>query len=392
MAIKIVNKSTDNPKLMSRELKDGRKSLYLLYNFGYSIEENGEYRKLSVRRTKQSLGLYLYSKPKTPMERKSNVETLALAYRIRDERIQQLMEDKEGYRIRLCNPDLLQFFSEFIEQENVADKRLLKGALENFRRFLKEEYPQLSDKVEAQQINPKMIQRFVWYLEDNHRGQGAETYYKRFKRLINHAIERNMMSRSPCKGIKPVIAGDLLSKDILSPEELETLFSIHYEGENPEVRRAFAFTCLSGVRYCDVVRLTYANVDYGNRLLKFRQHKVAGHSARSGMMIPLNDTLLDIVGKMPGNAGKNSPVFCLPSFTTCLKVLRVWTLKAGIDKHITWHCGRHSFATMMLGNGTNIKVVSDLLGHSNLQHTQVYLRAMDKQKKEALDSLPDIQP
>ena len=75
----------------------------------------------------------------------------------------------------------------------------------------------------------------------------------------------------------------------------------------------------------------------------------------------------------------------------CLKALNRWTKRAGIDKHITWHCGRHSFATMILTNGANVKVVSELLGHSSLRFTEVYVRAMDEAKKNAINSLPTLE-
>ena len=83
-------------------------------------------------------------------------------------------------------------------------------------------------------------------------------------------------------------------------------------------------------------------------------------------------------------------IFHLPSDTMCLKALRHWTKKAGIDKHITWHCGRHSFGTQLLNNGANIKVVSSLLGHSSLRFTEIYVRAVDEEKKKAINSMPSI--
>ena len=148
-------------------------------------------------------------------------------------------------------------------------------------------------------------------------------------------------------------------------------------------------TCLSGIRYCDIVGLTYSNVDYSNKRLTFRQSKTQKHSSSSGVMIPLNDTLLAIVGKKSKDA-TDDLIFHLPSSTMCLKALRRWTKRAGIDKHITWHCGRHSFATSLLSNGANIKVVSSLLGHSTLKFTEIYVRAVDKLKEEAIDSLPKL--
>ena len=123
--------------------------------------------------------------------------------------------------------------------------------------------------------------------------------------------------------------------------------------------------------------------------MKFRQSKTQKHSSSSGVTIPLNDTLLNIIGVKATDA-KDDYIFHLPSDTMCLKALRHWTKKAGIDKHITWHCGRHSFGTQLLTNGANIKVVSSLLGHSSLRFTEIYVRAVDEEKKKAIDSLPSI--
>ena len=124
--------------------------------------------------------------------------------------------------------------------------------------------------------------------------------------------------------------------------------------------------------------------------MTFRQSKVAHDSGVSGVTIPLNDVLLSIIGDKPTGAKDSDLIFALPSLEMCLKALKHWTKRAGIEKHITWHCGRHSFATNLLSGGANIKVVSDLLGHSSLKFTQKYVRALDEQKKAAINSLPSI--
>jgi len=90
------------------------------------------------------------------------------------------------------------------------------------------------------------------------------------------------------------------------------------------------------------------------------------------------------------NGDKNQLIFPLPSHTMCLKALRHWTARAGIEKHITWHCARHSFAVNLLNNGANIKTVASLLGHAGLKHTEKYTRAIDSLKHKAIDSLPEI--
>ena len=381
----------DNPKLMAQSMNNGKDSLYLDYYWGFSWVESKKgipYKK--ANRSSERLGLYLWQAPRTPLERQQNKETLALAKKIRFEKSQELLEKGEGYRLKKKTAvNLLEYFNEFAQKANVADRLVLVGALNNFKDFLSEKYPQFSMKIEAKNLSKEMIQKFVDYLVDHHKGQGAETYYRRFKRLVNYAVEQGEIAQSPCRGITTPKVDDVLAKDILSQEEMKKLFSTHYNGENPEIRRAFAMTCLAGIRFCDIVGLSYSNVDYSNKLLTFRQSKTQKHSSSSGVTIPLNDSLMAIIG-MKSKKATDDFIFHLPSSTMCLKALKRWTKKAGIDKHITWHCGRHSFATSLLSNGANIKVVSSLLGHSSLKFTEIYVRAVDKLKEEAINSLPDL--
>lgn len=132
--------------------------------------------------------------------------------------------------------------------------------------------------------------------------------------------------------------------------------------------------------------LTFGNVDYANRLLRFEQAKTKGHSSASGVVIPLNDGLFGLIGE----GERNALIFPLPSHTMCLKALRHWTRLAGIDKHITWHCARHSFAVNILNNGANIKSVASLLGHSGLKHTEKFTCAVDSLKEASINSLPEL--
>ena len=76
--------------------------------------------------------------------------------------------------------------------------------------------------------------------------------------------------------------------------------------------------------------------------------------------------------------------------SVCLKALSKWVAEAGIEKHITWHCARHSFAVNILNKGANIKTVSSLLGHSTLKYTEKYTRAVDSLKEMAINSLPEL--
>ena len=136
--------------------------------------------------------------------------------------------------------------------------------------------------------------------------------------------------------------------------------------------------------------LTFANVDFSNKLLKFEQNKTKGHSASSGVVIDLRDDVLTLIGKPSSPDKRDEPIFPLPSYEMCLKALKRWVKRAGINKHISWHCARHSFATNLLSNGANIKTVASLLGHSGLKYTEKYTRAVDSLKQEAINSLPQF--
>lgn len=381
------NTSTDNPKLLGNVLADGRVSLYLRYNYGCGSDSGGNTK---VDRVKEFLKLYLLSNPRTPIERQQNKDTFALAQEIKKDRGRQFLEDKEGYKIKQNGINLFVYFANFIEQSGVADKHVLEGALKNFQDFISEEYPQFANRIEPKNLSREMMERFAHYIEDVHTGEGIRTYWQRFKRLVNYAVEKGVIKKSPCLRIKVMSTNDILGKDILSREELQQLFATHYPMESETIRRAFALTCFTGIRHCDLATLTYSNIDYSNRLMTFRQSKVQHDSSVSGVPIPLNDTLLAIIGEKPEGAKDSDLIFNLPSIEASNKALRHWTKRAGIDKHITWHCGRHSFATNLLSSGANIKVVSELLGHSSLKFTQKYVRALDDQKKAAINSLPQI--
>ena len=370
-----------NPRLLKRAVKSGAAyTLYLEYNYGKG------------HRRVEALPLRLMLSTKTAIDKQRNKDTLELAKRIRYERSQEFLQQREGYRLKKdLSVNFLSFYEAYIKNYSKKDIRVIEMALRDFKKYLADQYPYLSQRIEPYQMTKLMMENFAKYLEKHHRGTGVSSVWRRFKKVVNRALDEGILTQNPCKGIIIDSREDMLVKDILSSNELKILFSTHYDRENPVVRRAFAMTCFSGIRFCDLKVLTYGDVDYENRVISFRQRKTDGHSKKSGVVIPINDMLLEIIGPKPDDATDNTLIFPLPSMESCLHSLRYWVEQAGIKKHITWHCGRHTFGTQLLANGANIKVVADLLGHSSLKYVNTYVRAVDEQKKKALDSLPKIE-
>ena len=385
----------DNPKLGAKVLSDGKESLFLDYYFGYTKEINERTGKevVKVDRKREYLKLYLWQAPRTPIERQQNKEILELAKKIRFERGQDLLESVEGYRLKKDRDiNFLDYFQSYIDKYTKKDYRMIVIALKRFRDFLHDtpEYNKFEKKIKPEQITKDIVEAYTEYLQSRSVGEGAKSIYARFKKVIKYAVEHDVISKNPCNGIVIKVDEQILKKEVLSPEEIQQLIATHYDNENPNIRRAFIFCLYCGLRYCDVKDLTFANVDYSNKLLKFEQNKTKGHSANSGVIIPLNDGILSLIGKPISPNNRDEAIFPLPSYEMCLKALKRWVRRAGINKHISWHCARHSFAVNILNNGANIKTVASLLGHSGLKHTEKYTRAIDSLKQEAINSLPKL--
>jgi len=387
--------ATDNPKLGAKILSDGRESLFLDYYFGYQMVYSERLDKQVARkdRKREFLKLYLWQAPRTPLERQQNKETMELAKRIRFERGQELLENVEGYRLKKKSDiNFLDYFRAYIDKYTKKDIRMVEIALKRFIDFLNDtpEYSKYVKRIKPEQITKDMVEDFTEYLQGRSVGEGAKSIYARFKKVIKYAIEHDVMVKNPCTGISIKVDDQQLRKEVLSPEEIQQLIATHYEHENPNIRRAFILCLYCGLRFCDVKDLTFANVDHSNRLLKFEQSKTKGHSASSGVVIPLNDGILKLIGEPSDPDKRDEVIFPLPSYEMCLKALRHWVKRAGINKHISWHCARHSFAVNILNNGANIKTVASLLGHSGLKHTEKYTRAIDSLKEAAINSLPEL--
>ncbi len=383
---------TDNPKLKQKELSDGNFALYLDYYLGrvnVVDKETGEV-KSKVQRKREFLHLTLLASPRTPIERKQNKDTLELARKIRNEKEQELLQQGRGYRLNNKQDiNFFDYYQAYIDRYTKSDIRMLGNVLKQFREFLRDtpEYSKYEQSIKPTQITKDMMIDFTEYLQSIHKGEGGDSYYKRFKKVINYAVEHDIILKDPCRGVT-IKVDNSLTKPVLSMEEIEQLIKTHNSQANHNIRRAFIFCLYTGMRFCDVKVLTYSSIDYSNKKLRFEQSKTKGHSANSVVVLDIDEWLLDLIGEPQNPNNKDERIFALPSYEMCLKSLKRWVKSAGIDKNITWHCSRHSLGTNLLKAKTDIRVISAILGHSGLKHTQRYTRVEDELKREAMGCLP----
>ena len=392
----------ENPKLGAKLLSDGRESLFLDYYFGFTMVYSNTLDKMVPKKQKrrESLSLYLWHNPRTPQQRQENKDTLAIANKIRRDRANDIAEPEKKVELQTKKADVnfLDYMQEYVDNYTKADVRVMQMAVNRFKNFLKDtpEYTIFADFIKPNQIDCDMIEVFIEYLQHTSTGEGAKTIYQRFKKLIRYAVANDVMRKNPCinkqgQNITIKVDDGAIVKDVLSPEEIKKLIETHYPKENLQVRNAFLFSLNTGMRWCDVKDLTFGNFDFANRTFSYNQNKTKGHSSKSNVSLPLTDALLALMGEQPEARDKDNLVFALPSHTMALKALRRWTKFAGIDKHISFHCARHSFGTNMASTaaqkGFSIRVVQDMLGHSSLRYTEKYTRVVDREKKAAMTEL-----
>lgn len=367
-------------KLIKKKITDGRVSLYL------SICTNG-------KRKKEALGIIL-EKGHDRLTRDMNKIKLSIARSLQVRReldyllnkitdldpiLQQPSPPPEP--VKGSDRDLLEIFSGYIDSYTKADLRILKASYNHLLEYSKANTLPLSG------INKNFCKGFLDYLYQKFRGNTPSLYFKKFKNILNFCIDEGYIEKNPALSIHPT-QRYALTKEILTPSEIEKLALTPCS--NPQIKRAFLFSCHSGLRWCDIKQLKYENIDYSRNLLRITQQKVSSHSSSAVLFLNLNNSAMRIIGSQ--NSDKKGLIFTLPSHARALRIIKDWTQTAGINKHISFHCARHTFITMLIDNGAGIKTAASLAGHSSTRHTEKYIHVVDRQKQKAVDNLPDLPP
>jgi integrase/recombinase XerD len=348
--------------LRKRKNKDGTTSIVL------DIYHNGKRRFEFLKHCK-------LCKPKTPQDRTDNANKLALAEQIKTKTALRIQSGQYGVTPAfLKDVDFFTYFEAYLSKYTKKDKRVLNACYGKFRLFAAANgYKDIAIK----QVDENLSEDFKDYLENHMKGETPANYFKKFKKVLQQAVRDKMLNSNPASEITAA-KSEGIKKEILNFEELQQLATT--ECTNEQVKRAFLFCWYTGMRFCDVKKLTWSSIN-GN-VLKYVQSKT-----NNEVNVNLNSTAVNVMG-IKGK--KNELVFILPSHTACSKGLGVWCKNAGIDKHITWHCARHSFATNIIFYGSDVNNARALLGHNSLTYTQRYIRVVEELKERAVQNLPAL--
>lgn len=142
------------------------------------------------------------------------------------------------------------------------------------------------------------------------------------------------------------------------------------------------FAALTGLRHCDIQKLHWGDIQkVGDQYrLNFTQQKTKGVEYQ-----PISEQAYQLCGT-PGDVDRL--VFeDLPDPSWVSRPLKRWIEAAGIKRRVTFHCLKHTFATLQIAGGTDLYTVSKMLGHTNVRTTQIYAKVVDKLKDEAANAI-----
>ncbi len=374
-------KAKEPVKLRQKKLAGGNVSLYL----ATYVRGQREY---------EFLRLYLIPE-KTRDDRQRNRETLALANSIKAQRIVEIQNGMHGFNT--VGKERMSLFDYFLAQ---AEKRKKQDSNSSYGSWIStlnhlHRYERRNDITFAD-ITQRWVQGFRDYLDRegcNMRTRNdrrplspnsKQEYFGKLKAALRQAYNDGIIRDNPTRSTNG-FHHEEVTREYLTLEEIRTLAAT--DCDRPEVKRAFLFSCLTGLRRSDVEKLTWDEVTQldGRTQLVFRQKKTGGQEYLD--ITPQAAQLAGARGAAAGDSRVFGNIFAPP---TTNKVLRTWTRRAGIGKHITFHCARHTFAVLMLTLDTDIYTVSKLLGHRELRTTQIYAKIVDRKKQQAVDNIPEI--
>jgi len=340
------------------------------------------------KRKYEYLQLYLIPEPKkgklTKEQKDSNKKTLALAESIRSKRHLEIQNGIYGFQDQGKMKGSFIRYVEYLalkRKDSIGNYGNWDSALKHLRTFVKFD-------ITFAQIDKRWLDDFKEYLQkealtpakQSLSQNSASSYYNKIRAALRQAYKEGIIQRNPTdetEGIKP---GEP-EREFLTLEELQALVKV--ECEIPILKRAFIFSALTGLRWSDVQKMVWSEVQYSNEIghyIRFIQKKTKGTET-----LPISEQAFELLGE---RTSANERVFVGLKYSAWHNLrLQQWVMKAGITKSITFHCARHTYATLQLTLGTDIYTVSKLLGHKDLKTTQIYAKIIDERKKEAANRI-----
>lgn len=350
-------------KLREKKLAKGAKGFYLDYH------HNGE-------RYRESLNIKIYPKDKRLSDKKKLLKEI-----VAKKELELLSGEYEYIPQYKRKKDFIKYYEQFLADYKKKDPRLVRYALEKFKLYLKCK-GKATTRFPMKQLTVNTCREYADFLKSSEAGLKGETpynYWMKFKIVIKRAVNDGLLLKNPTDGIIVKRNVGQMKKEVLTKEEIQLLANTHCG--NDDVKKAFLLGCFTGMGCAELRKLKWKDINNG---------KVNIQRCKTGEQVwnDLHPSAMKILGD---RKSPNDFIFTnLKSDTAVNKCLKNWIKRAGIEKHITFYCCRHTFAILLMSNGASTKVVADCMGHTTTEHTVKYLNYVDDLKSDAISKLPSI--
>jgi integrase len=371
-------------KLRQKKITKGRKSLYLDFYPAIINPKTGK----ETRR--EFLGLYIFEKCKSPFDKKHNTDTTRIGESIRQKRENTLNKpeiyngfEKEQLRIKelgeLC---FVEYFKKLTNKRYGSNHSNWASTLKFFETFT-------NGSVKFKDLNIPFFEDFKNYLLNANSNKSkkvklkqntASSYFNKIKATLKQAYKDDILQIDLNSKITPIPEQET-RREFLSLEEVNKLIKTPCKSQF--LKDMAIFSALTGMAFRELQNMIWKDIIYieeqGYMILSKRQ------KTQRDNYLPISEQAYIFLGEPKED---NERVFDEVKYSAFNnKHLHEWISLAGIKKHITFHCFRHTYATLQISNGTDLYALSKMMGHKNIKTTEIYAKVIDKVKRETTNKI-----
>ena len=373
-------KAKEPVKIRFKELNNGNKSIYL------DIYRNG-------KRTYEFLKLYIVPEI-DPASRALNEHNLALANKVKADRIIQLTNNEKGVsnsgvNARIKVSDLIDLYENWLKDNG---KTMGKTGLTSLKHALNQ---YKGENVTIKQVDRDFCKGFLQFLRSEYEPRTKRplatntiaTYSGAFSTALNWAVRNDYIRENPFDKISSTdkVFHVESTRSYLEIDELKKLIATECPTRQ-SVKQAFLFSCYCGLRTSDIKALKWGQIHKDGDQWRV---SVVMKKTDTPIYLPLSKQAMKWLPER-GNASDEDKIFDLPTTSRVSIILGNWAMAAGVKKEITFHVSRHTFATLMLTLDVDLYTTSKLLGHKNIATTQIYAKIIDQKKDDAVNRVDEI--
>lgn len=258
--------------------------------------------------------------------------------------------------------DFISYLESKSENYKYNTKKTWNKCIIHLKRFSK------SDKIKFNEIDRQFCNEFHKYLRltAKLKTNSVSTYFQKFKQALEMAMQEEIILKNPASHIK--LKRESTERVTLDENEIDRIWKSDFYDER--LKNAFIFSCYTGLRFSDYTNITYEDIQDDVLITKQIKTEIP-------VIIPLLPIPKQIIERQKIiNKSSTGKIFTLPTYSVCLRKLKKLASFNNIEKNISSHTGRHTFATTIcINNDLDYFVTSKILGHTSIRSTQIYTKA-----------------